>query len=377
MPRPASLLLALLLSPALLLPADVRAQTPATTVKDSDDNVVLQSNADGGLLAPGTFGSGTIPAEGAGTRLMWYPTKAAFRAGRVDGTQWNASKIGTSSVAFGQDTKAGARAATAMGDGTTAGDIAATAMGDETTARGLAATAMGFGTTASGNAATAMGFGTTAATNNSVTIGTHNDKNRGNDDSDPTTGPLFVIGNGTPGSRSDALVLDQNGNLTTAGNVNGSSDRRLKENITPVGTGTLEKLSRLRPVRYEFKNQETRPSGEQIGLIAQDVQKEFPELVSEGEDGLLSLSYSKFTAVLLKGLQEQQTQIERQRATIDSLETRVQNIEDVQARLDRLETQVQDRSVLAGVLSGRASTFGLGLLLGGLLGAGVLWRRRS
>jgi hypothetical protein len=53
------------------------AQTPATTVKDSEGTVVFQSNVDGGLLAPGEFGTGTIPAEGSGTRLMWSPVKAA------------------------------------------------------------------------------------------------------------------------------------------------------------------------------------------------------------------------------------------------------------------------------------------------------------
>jgi len=318
-------LLALLVGPAA-------AQTPAATIEDDGGTVVLESYADGALVAFGSIGTGTIPATGSGTRMMWHPAKAAFRAGEVSGTQWDNSNVGQHSAAFGIDTRA------------------------------------------SGTAAVAMGSGTSAEASALLTAGECNST---------STNHLFVVGNGTYdfgsdscSGTSDALLLDPSGNLTVA-STNNLSDRRLKTAIEPLGSGILGPLDALRPVRYEFKNQETRPSGEQIGLIAQDVQKEFPELVSEGEDGLLSLSYSKFTAVLLKGLQEQQTQIERQRATIDSLETRVQNIEDVQARLARLETQVQDRSVLAGVLSGRASTFGLGLLLGGLLGAGVLWRRRS
>jgi hypothetical protein len=42
---------------------------------------------DGGLLITGT--TGAVPVEGAGTRLMWIPSKSAFRAGEVNGTNWN------------------------------------------------------------------------------------------------------------------------------------------------------------------------------------------------------------------------------------------------------------------------------------------------
>src|SRR6056297_4170621 len=95
-----------------LLPMSASAQTPTTTIQNGNGDTRLELNYDGGLLVPGTFGPTTpadsIPAEGAGTRLMWYPAKAAFRAGRVgrnkDGTQWNASKVGDYSVAFGVDT---------------------------------------------------------------------------------------------------------------------------------------------------------------------------------------------------------------------------------------------------------------------------------
>jgi carbon monoxide dehydrogenase subunit G len=46
----------------------------------------LTLDADGGILAKGTYGSGTaLTTSGAGTRLIWYPKKAAFRAGQVGG----------------------------------------------------------------------------------------------------------------------------------------------------------------------------------------------------------------------------------------------------------------------------------------------------
>ncbi len=60
-----------------------------------------------GILFTGTLNSGSIPASGTGMRLMWYPRKAAFRAGYVNGTQWDDLSIGTYSVAIGWNTAAG------------------------------------------------------------------------------------------------------------------------------------------------------------------------------------------------------------------------------------------------------------------------------
>ena len=238
-------------------PRVATAQTPTTTIQNGNAETRLQLNSDGGFYIPGTFGPTTpadsIPATGAGTRLMWYPAKAAFRAGRVgrnkDGTQWDASKVGDYSVAFGVDTKATGFAARAMNFSTTASAFGATAMGEETTASGLDATAMGFQTTASGaiatamgrdaiasgdgatamgsfttasgnaatamgdfttasgEAATAMGSATNAASSNSLSIGANNSANTSPD------GTLLVAGNGSSQSRSDALVLKEDGDL--------------------------------------------------------------------------------------------------------------------------------------------------------------------
>ncbi|MEX1132390.1 MAG: hypothetical protein WEC15_04125, partial [Flavobacteriales bacterium] len=69
-----------------------------------------------GLVSTGTVGSGVIPLEGDGTRMMWYPGKAAFRAGTVSGTQWNDTNIGLNSVAF--------NSARASGEGSHAGNFA-------------------------------------------------------------------------------------------------------------------------------------------------------------------------------------------------------------------------------------------------------------
>ena len=357
-------LLCFFLLGGLVLSTTAKAQHPTsvTSIVNSAADTSLEVNHNGSLLLPGAYNptspNDSIPTTGAGTRLMWYPAKAAFRAGRVgrysDGTLWNASKVGDYSVAFGIDTKAS--------------NVATTAMGFETIASGNRSTAMGAHTTASGLRATAMGSNTTAATENSLSIGQCNSANTSSD------GTLFVVGNGfltasNTCESDDALTLDNNGNLTISGNLTEGSDRRLKTAIQPLKGGTLAKISELRPVRYQFKNQRSHPSGEQIGLIAQDVRKEFPALISEGSGGYLSLAYPKLTAVLVKGLQEQQSTVEKQKQQIRTL--KAEN-KEIKKRLAALEAR-QKPTVAAGLFG----PWGLALLmgLGGVAGT-LLWRRQ-
>ena len=87
-----------------------QSPTPLTTIEDASGDVVLESYDDGALLAPeASSGAGAIPAEGQGTRMMWYPGKSAFRAGRVTGGEWDDGNIGFRSAAFGRNTTASGR----------------------------------------------------------------------------------------------------------------------------------------------------------------------------------------------------------------------------------------------------------------------------
>ncbi|MBI3817674.1 MAG: DNRLRE domain-containing protein [Planctomycetes bacterium] len=123
----------------------------------------LQISGLNGFLATGTFGQGNLAATGAGTRMLWYPNKAAFRVGYTSGGNWDDSNIGIYSVAMGQDTLASGNDSVAMGLSTTASGDICTAMGSYTTASGLYSTAMGSGTIASGDFSTAMGDNTWAS----------------------------------------------------------------------------------------------------------------------------------------------------------------------------------------------------------------------
>jgi hypothetical protein len=131
----------------------------------------FEVDSNGLLSATGTFGTGNLSLSGAGTRMFWYPGKAAFRAGSITGTAWNDSNIGDYSVAFGLDTMASGYASTASGWQTSASGVYSTAMGAATTASGFLSTAMGQQTSASGEDSTAMGRLTSASDYASTAMG--------------------------------------------------------------------------------------------------------------------------------------------------------------------------------------------------------------
>jgi hypothetical protein len=118
-----------------------------------------------------TSSPGDPPVSGVGTRMMWYPDKAAFRVGRVWGDQWNKDSIGDYSVAMGENTKAKGWCSFAMGRETIASGWYSAAMGVNTTSSGLYSIAMGFSTTASAHTSTAMGARTTASGHTSNAMG--------------------------------------------------------------------------------------------------------------------------------------------------------------------------------------------------------------
>jgi hypothetical protein len=123
----------------------------------------------GSLLIRGT--TGLTPASGSGTRLMWVPSKGAFRAGSVNGTQWNSDNIGYYSFSVGYCTTASGSDSVAMGTGTIASGYGAVALGGETTSSGMYSLASGYHAVASGNGSLAIGWLSAASGYNSFAGG--------------------------------------------------------------------------------------------------------------------------------------------------------------------------------------------------------------
>lgn len=134
------------------------------------------------ILAKGDFGSGEVLPDGigAGSRLIWYPRKAAFRAGYVDGAQWDDANIGNYSSAMGKNTVAsGEYSVVGGGDNNVAsGQHAVVIGGQNNTASGdKSGVGGGLDNTASGNYAMLYGGrGNTAAADYSLIIGGHNNQ---------------------------------------------------------------------------------------------------------------------------------------------------------------------------------------------------------
>lgn len=103
-----------------------------------------------------------------------------------------------------------------------------------------------------------------------------------------------------------------------------SSDEKLKDIISPVKVD-LDKLSKLRKVYYTWKND---PENKHIGLIAQDVQKIYPELVTTN-DGHLTLSYDKLGVIALEGLDTLYRKHKDLEKKYSDLEKKLEFIEDL------------------------------------------------
>jgi Chaperone of endosialidase/Head domain of trimeric autotransporter adhesin len=166
--RASALACALVLGTASL----AAAQTDSLIFASSGGEMKFRVNEDGGLVAAGAVDVGTIPATGAGVRMMWFPTLYALRAGKVDSfgsTYWDLANVGYGSVGLGENVRA-------SGNNSFAANLATTASGDESVALGNNGTASGdraftFNGTASAVGAVAIGSGAQATLDDALALG--------------------------------------------------------------------------------------------------------------------------------------------------------------------------------------------------------------
>jgi hypothetical protein len=111
--------------------------------------------------------------------------------------------------------------------------------------------------------------------------------------------------------------LYSNGNATLLGSLTQLSDARLKKTIAPLHN-TLTKLIRLSGYSYYWKDT-GRSKEQQIGLLAQEVQQLFPQLVQQDKAGVLSVNYTGLIPVLIETVKELNIKLEMQQKKIDQL----------------------------------------------------------
>lgn len=129
-----------------------------------------------------------------------------------------------------------------------------------------------------------------------------------------------------PGSSTSVITLVVNGTAAKPGGGSWAvfSDRRLKKNIQPL-QNSLEQLLALRGVNYQYVDPESinERSGTRIGMIAQEVEKVFPDWVDELDDGYKSLTFRGFEALTVEAIRdlraEKDAEIQSLRSEIDEL----------------------------------------------------------
>jgi hypothetical protein len=116
------------------------------------------------------------------------------------------------------------------------------------------------------------------------------------------------------------------GDIQYTGNLSCISDIRLKENITLL-RGAIEKVSALKGIYFNFKGESS--DNREVGVIAQDVEKVLPELVSTDKQGYKSVDYTKLTPVLIEAVKELKAENELLKQRLETQEKTLQQIQTV------------------------------------------------
>jgi hypothetical protein len=345
---------------ALLLPAaPLAAQTPLIVSRNAVGDSVMINNDDGGFAVMGQFGNSVIPVQGVGVRMMWYPGKGAFRAGRVTanyggtGTEWDDVNIGDMSVAMGDRVMASGNTAIALGLAAQATGDYAVALGYGPIASGYGTTAVGSGAVASGIDASALGAATTASGDYSLALGTEAS----------TAGfeGAVVIGDAAPLTVGGATMratannqfsvrasggirlrtsrdtlsgcdIDGAGNMTCTGTVIGSSDVNRKDDFAPVDADrVLRKLADLPIGAWSYKRD---PAGvRHVGPMAQAFHAAFGLGAND-----VTIATVDADGINMLAIQALERRTETLRKQVEA--ARSENAE-LRQRLDRLEAVVQ------------------------------------
>ena len=149
-------------------------------------------------------------------------------------------------------------------------------------------------------------------------------------------GGATVYGDANQNNPITAITVDNKGRVTDA-SVGTPSDRRLKKDWVALAH-SAEKLRRITPYTYYWKQgNDAQP---QLGVMAQEVEKVFPELVNVRSDGYKTVNYTGLIPPMLNVIQEQQQ-------TIDTLQEQVSQQEQenqaIRAELNEIRRMLEKK----------------------------------
>jgi uncharacterized Zn finger protein len=106
--------------------------------------------------------------------------------------------------------------------------------------------------------------------------------------------------------------------------VTTSSDKRLK-NVLGANTDGLEKIRQLKIFNFNYKNDSAKTP--RVGVMAQDLQKVFPDAVTKGSDGYLNIRQEDMFYALVNAVKELDEQNKKLKAKNTELEVRLLRLE--------------------------------------------------
>jgi hypothetical protein len=109
----------------------------------------------------------------------------------------------------------------------------------------------------------------------------------------------------TPANQKMPVLITSD--LIVTGSLYNTSDARLKENINDISKAKMDDLFTLNPVVFSYKNDKT--SKIHYGVLAQDVEKVFPELVEDNMSGYKTVNYQELLPLMLAKMKNMQEQI--------------------------------------------------------------------
>jgi hypothetical protein len=119
----------------------------------------------------------------------------------------------------------------------------------------------------------------------------------------------------TPANQTAPVLITSD--IIITGSLYNTSDARLKQNITEISTSKTNDLFTLNPMIFNYKNDKTKKI--HYGVLAQDVEKVFPELVENNMSGYKTVNYQELLPLMLAKMKNMQEEIDELKENIKTI----------------------------------------------------------